>query len=219
LLAQEVPLIKEIVFYYLLKYGYVVLFFSYLLELMALPLPGELIMGFVGYLCFLGKMDWFCSIMAVFLGLCSGITIAYYIGQKFGRPFFLKYGHYIRFGPQQMDSLGKWFEKYGSKVLIAGYFIPGVRHFTGYFAGIIKLPIRTFMFHAYLGAFIFAGTFISLGRLLGTEWEKYHGLVEQYISIIAVIAVLIIICIYLLRTYKLHIQEIIAKLLGNMVKR
>jgi len=90
-----VPLIKEIVFYYLLKYGYVVLFFSYLLELMALPLPGELIMGFVGYLCFLGKMDWFCSIMAVFLGLCSGITIAYYIGQKFGRPFFLKYGHYI----------------------------------------------------------------------------------------------------------------------------
>lgn len=217
--AQEVPRIKELVFLYLLKYGYIVLFVSFLLELMALPLPGELIMGFVGYLCYQGKMDWFSSIMAVGLGLCSGITIAYYLGRKFGHPFFLKYGHYIRMGPKQMDSLGKWFEKYGNKVLIAGFFIPGIRHFTGYFAGIIELPLRTFMIYAYLGAFIFASTFISLGRILGPNWEKYHGQVGQYISLIAVIAVLIIIIVYLLRTYNLHVQEIIAKLLGNMVER
>ena len=195
------------------------MFFSFLFELMALPLPGELIMGFVGYLCFQGKMNWLGSIMAVSLGLCCGITIAYYLGRKFGHPFFLKYGHYIHMGPKQMDSLGKWFEKYGNQVLIAGFFIPGIRHFTGYFAGIIEIPLRIFMTYAYLGAFIFASTFISLGRLLGPDWEKYHGLVEKYISIIAIIAVLIFMIVYLLRTYNLHWQEIVARFLGNMVKR
>ncbi len=213
------PEIKELVFFYLLKYGYIVLFFSFLLELMALPLPGELIMGYVGYLSFQGKMNWFGSIMSVTLGLCSGITLAYYVGRKFGHPFFIKYGHYIRIGPKQMDSMGEWFEKYGNKVLIAGFFIPGIRHFTGYFAGIIEIPLRVFMTYAYLGAFLFASTFISLGRLMGPDWDKHHGLVEKYISIIAIIAVFIFLIVYLLRTYNLHFQEIIAKLLGNMVER
>ena len=176
-------------------------------------------MGFVGYLCFQGKMNWFSSIMAVSLGLCAGITLAYYLGRKFGHPFFLKYGHYIRMGPKQMEALEKWFEKYGNRVLIAGFFIPGIRHFTGYFAGIIELPLRIFMIYAYLGAFLFASTFISLGRLLGPNWEKYHGLIGRYISIIAIIAVFIFLVVYLLRTYNLHLQEIIAKLLGNMVER
>lgn len=217
--SLEVPVIKEVVFLYLLKYGYIVLFFSFLLELMALPLPGELIMSFVGYLCYQGKMNWAISILAVSLGLCSGITIAYFIGRKFGHPIFMKYGHYIRLGPKQMEALEKWFEKYGNKVLIAGFFIPGIRHFTGYFAGIIELPLRAFMTYAYLGAFLFAGTFISLGRLLGPDWDQFHDKIEAYIGIIAIIAVIIIVIVYLLRTYNLHFQEIIARLLGKMVKR
>lgn len=176
-------------------------------------------MGFVGFLCYQGKMNWFGSILAVSLGLCTGITLAYLLGRKVGHPFFMKYGHYIHMGPEQMDTMEKWFEKYGGKVLIAGFFIPGIRHFTGYFAGIIELPLRVFMTYAYLGAFIFASTFISLGRLLGPEWEKYQGRIKEYISIIVIVAVLIFVIVYLLRIKNLHIQEIIARLLGNMVER
>jgi len=186
---------------------------------MALPLPGELIMGFVGFLCYQGQMNWFGSILAVSLGLSTGITLAYFLGRKVGHPFFVKYGHYIHLGPKQMDMLEKWFENYGGKVLIAGFFIPGVRHFTGYFAGIIELPLRVFMPYAYLGAFLFASTFISLGRLLGPEWEKYQGHINKYISIIVIAGILIFVIIYLLRMKNLHIQQIIARLLANMVER
>jgi len=212
-------IIKELVFFYLLKYGYIVLFFSFTFELLAVPLPGELIMGYVGFLSYQGKMDWLLSILSVSLGLCMGISIAYFIGHKFGHPLFQKYGHYIHMGPAQMDALSVWFTRYGNKVLIAGYFIPGIRHFTGYFAGIIEIPVRVFMLYAYLGAFIFASTFISLGRFLGPDWEKYHPLVEKYLAIAVVIAVLIFILVYLLRTNNLHIDDLVSRLLGRMVER
>lgn len=211
-------MIKELVFHYIFQYGYIFLFVAFLLQMLALPLPGEVIMGYVGYLVFQGKMDWFMSIIVVSLGLCIGITIAYCLGDKFGHPFFLKYGRYIHMGPEQLDALSQWFGRYGNKVIIAGFFVPGVRHFTGYFAGTIEIPFRVFIIYAYLGSFLFASTFISLGRFLGSDWEHYHALVANYISIAAIIAVMIFLVIYIFR-YKVHIQEFIARMLRNIAER
>jgi membrane protein DedA with SNARE-associated domain len=217
-LAGGSIMLMELVVNYLLQYGYIFLFISFILLQLALPLPGEVIMGYVGFLVFQGKMDWFMSIFVIGLGLCTGITISYYLGDKFGHPFLYKYGRYIHMGPKQLDGLAQWFGKYGNKVLIAGFFVPGLRHFTGYFAGIIGIPFRIFLIYAYIGAFLFASTFISLGRFLGSDWEKYHALIANYISIAAIIVILILLIIYIFR-YKGHIQDFIANLLEHTAER
>lgn len=175
-------------------------------------------MGYVGYLVFLGKMNWFMSIAIVTLGLWVGMTLAYYLGDRFGHPFFCKYGRYIHMGPERLDALSQWFGKYGNKVLILGFFIPGIRHFTGLFAGIIEMPFRVFIFYSYLGSVIFAVTFISLGRYLGADWDQYHGLIEEYISIAAIVVVVLLLIVYIFR-YKGHIQDFIANLLQNSAER
>lgn len=198
---EEMVLFKELILQYIAQYGYIVLFLAFVLELLALPLPGETIMFFVGFLTIQGKMGYATSILVVWLGVFTGITIAYFLGMKLGSPFFHKYGSYFHLGPQRFDTASHWFEKYGGKVLIVAYFVPGIRHVTGYLFGIMEKPLRRFIFPAYLGAFLYAVIFISLGRILGSEWEHFHDLPLKYVILIGVIATVTFIVIYFWQVY------------------
>jgi len=75
---------------YIDQYGYVVLFAALLLELIALPLPGEVFMSYSGFLVFQGHLNWFVSILMAGVGACIGMTLSYWIGFKLGKPFFCK---------------------------------------------------------------------------------------------------------------------------------
>jgi membrane protein DedA with SNARE-associated domain len=78
-------------------YGYWVLFLALMLELIALPLPGEFIMTYAGLIVYQGKLDWFLSIVVAGTGACVGMTISYWIGYRLGTPFFEKYGSKVHF--------------------------------------------------------------------------------------------------------------------------
>ena len=71
------------------SYGYIIIFISLFLELIALPLPGEIIMGYCGFLIYQGSLNYFSTILVATLGAISGITTSYYIGKLLGMPFFL----------------------------------------------------------------------------------------------------------------------------------
>lgn len=199
-------------------YGYVVLIIALMLELIAFPLPGEALMTYCGYIIYMKKMNWAFSIIAAALGAAAGITLSYYIGKALGIRFFEKYGHYIHMDRKRLDRLSSWFEEHGNKMLIVAFFIPGVRHVTGYFSGITKIPYKKFALNAYIGAFFWTSTFISLGKVLGADWEKYHILIKKYLLIGSIIVVAIIISIYLYRSYKEKIYSFLLRTLENSFK-
>ncbi len=61
-------------------YGYIILFSALVLELIAFPLPGELMMTYCGFLVYQSKMNWIISILVATTGVILGITISYFIG-------------------------------------------------------------------------------------------------------------------------------------------
>ncbi|MCJ7688553.1 MAG: membrane-associated protein, partial [Clostridiaceae bacterium] len=85
------------------NYGYIILFSALVLELIAFPLPGELMMTYCGFLVYKSEMNWGISILVATAGVITGITISYFVGDKLGTRFFEKYGSYIHLGPAQMD--------------------------------------------------------------------------------------------------------------------
>jgi membrane protein DedA with SNARE-associated domain len=194
-------------------YGYATLCFSLLLEMLALPLPGELLMSYTGLLVFHGQLSWPLSILAGWLGTCAGMTAAYWIGYRLGHPFFEKYGKRIHMGPDRLDKVSTWFTKYGNKVLIIAYFIPGVRHITGYFSGITRIPFRTFCKYAYTGAFLWVAAFVSLGKILGPKWEQFHHTITRYLIIGGILGLAVIITVYWYRKNRLQIYTAISGLL------
>ena len=184
------------------NYGYIVLLIALMLELIAFPLPGEALMTYCGYVIYEGKMSLTISILIATLGVCIGITLSYFIGKILGVSFFEKHGHYIHMDKNRLDKISIWFEKYGNKLLIVAYFIPGVRHVTGYFSGITDVSYKKFAVNAYIGAFIWTTTFISLGKFLGVNWGRYHSLFKKYLLIGSLIVAVIIIIIYLYKNHK-----------------
>lgn len=200
------------------QYGYTILLFALILELIALPLPGEALMTYCGYIIYQHKMSWSISILVSTLGVGIGITLSYFIGKVVGKAFFEKHGHYIHMDKNRLDNISRWFEKYGNKLLIIAYFIPGVRHITGYFSGISKVSYGKFAVNAYLGAIIWTSTFISLGKALGANWEIYHNLLKKYLLIGSLIISVIIIIIFLYKTHKQRIYNLIIKILNNSLK-
>jgi membrane protein DedA with SNARE-associated domain len=192
---------KGLIFHYITAHGYITIWTAFFFELLAVPLPGETIMTYVGYLVYLKKLSWVISIMAVTLGAMTGITVSYYVGSKVGSPLIHKYGRYIHVNPERFDKASHWFDLHGNKILIAAYFVPGLRHISGYMAGILKMPFRLFALNAYLGALLYATVFVSLGKYLGPNWKKLFALFRSHISLAAGILILVSV-IYLAWKYK-----------------
>ncbi|MDN3015208.1 DedA family protein [Paenibacillus sp. BSR1-1] len=185
------------------EYGYLVLFLSLALGIIVLPIPMEALMGYAGFLSFQGQLNWIGCVIAATLGCVIGMIVSYYIGAKLGMPFFEKYGSQLRFRPEKIHSTSVWFNKYGNKLLIIVFFIPVLRHITGYFLGITRLPLKVFSIYSFLGSFLWVSSFIFLGKMLGPNWELlFHGIIKKYIMVICIILGILLLGVLLFKKYK-----------------
>ncbi|MCM3144843.1 DedA family protein [Brevibacillus sp. MER 51] len=165
---------------FLMKYGYVGIFFSLTLGVVGLPIPDEVLMTYAGYAVSRGVLHMPLTVLSAFLGAAVGITISYTIAWKWGLPLLMKVGPYLHITPKRIESTQKLFAKYGPYLLLIGYFLPGVRHITAYLAGVSTMGFRRFALFAYAGAFLWSVTFLLLGRVLEKEWLKVVVYIRHY---------------------------------------
>ncbi|CAG7633585.1 DedA family protein [Paenibacillus allorhizosphaerae] len=176
------------------QYGYFVLFIGLFAESLALPFPGELAMAISGHMVNYGSFNIFLVILCSYVGAIVGTTFTYYLGYKLGTPFFDQYGKYFFMNRERRAKVSGWFDKYGDKLILVSYFIPGLRHFTGYVSGILKVKQRTFFFYNYIGGFVWVLVYVSVGKVFGRNIEQLLHLISRYSGIaVAVIAVVLVI--------------------------
>lgn len=107
----------------------------------------------------------------LFVGLCVagilGDTVNYWIGRKFGLQVFA-YKSTSRFFKQAyLDKTHDFFLKYGGKTIIIARFIPIIRTFAPFVAGIGTMPYRTFIAYNVIGAVLWVGLFVYAGFYFG----------------------------------------------------
>jgi membrane protein DedA with SNARE-associated domain len=163
---------QELAFQWISRHGYVGIFSLLVFGIVGLPVPDEWLLTFSGYLVFRGVLLFFPTFVAAFLGSACGITVSYTLGRILDTYVLIKYGHLFHLTPQRLERVHSWFEKRGRWTLLVGYFVPGVRHLTGYVAGASELRFVSFAIFAYTGAFCWAAIFITLGYFLGEEWNR-----------------------------------------------
>jgi membrane protein DedA with SNARE-associated domain len=180
-------LVKEAALQWIVQHGYVGIFSLLVFGIVGLPVPDELLLTFSGYLVFNHTFRFVPTCAAAFLGSSCGITFSYVLGRIFDTYVIVKYGRVLHITQERIDSVHAWFERRGRWILTAGYFVPGVRHLTGYVAGVSKLRLSSFMLFAYGGAFCWAATFISLGYFLGEEWRLMEHFYEGRLILIGLL--------------------------------
>jgi len=178
------------------QYGYVAIFALLVLGIVGLPVPDETLLTFVGYLIFRHKLELPLAFLSALAGSVCGISISYGLGRIFGMKLIHRYGKYLRIKDEHLAKAHAWFERAGHWSLTFGYFVPGVRHFTAYAAGIAELKAPAFMLFAYSGAVLWVSVFLTLGYFLGDRWETVSRDIHRYILTLA-IALAVMLAAYL----------------------
>lgn len=151
-----------------------------MLGIAGLPVPDETLLTFTGYLVHKGTLSAPLAFAAALGGSGCGISISYWLGRTFGLGLIHRYGRYVGIREAHVNRAHDWFRRRGRWGLTIGYFIPGVRHFTAYAAGMSALEPPQFALFGYSGAVLWVTTFIGLGYCLGERWEAVLRVIHSY---------------------------------------
>jgi membrane protein DedA with SNARE-associated domain len=183
----------------IIEYSYIGIFTALGLGIIGLPIPDETLLAFAGFLSFKGKLSFFLTFFAAFLGTSCGITISYFLGKYGSNYISQKYSQKFIIYSDRLKEVEEFYLKYGKFALIIGYFIPGVRHLTAITAGVSQFPFWRFAQFAYTGAFLWTVTFLTFGFLIGSEWYLVAHFSNRIVIPIIVFLALTLFLVFYLR--------------------
>jgi membrane-associated protein len=155
------------------EYGiwtYVILFFIIFLEtgFVIFPfLPGDSLLFVSGAAAASGIMDLWWVIIAIVLGAVLGDTVNYWIGNFLGLHVFLeRFPTLVK--QEHIDRTYVFYDKYGGLTIFVARFVPVVRTFAPFLAGIGSMNYKRFLFYNVLGAVSWTLLVVLGGYYFGT---------------------------------------------------
>ncbi len=164
--------------------GYLGIFLLMFLESSFFPFPSEIVMIPAGYLAYENKINLELTIIIGTLGSIAGSWLNYIIADKYGRKLLLKL-----LKQHHLEKVEKFFKKHGHISTLNGRFIPIVRQYISFPAGLAKMhPIQ---FTIYTG--IGAGIWVTILTLLGYFLGENQNTIKKYLHEITITLLIIII--------------------------
>jgi membrane-associated protein len=137
-------------------------------------LPGDSLLFVVGALCGAGLMSLPLSIGLLTVAAIAGNQSNYTIGRYFG-PKVFQWEDSRFFNKQAFDQAHAFYESYGGVTIIAARFMPFVRTFAPFVAGVAQMTRRKFTLFDVSGAVLWVGGVTLAGYLFGNiPWVKEH---------------------------------------------
>lgn len=152
------------------QYGtliYVLLFAIIFCEtgLIVMPfLPGDSLLFIAGTFCATGAMDpWYLSALLI-LAAVLGNTVNYWVGCAIGHKVFEH--DYAWLDKAALQKTHTFYEKHGGKTIVLARFIPVVRTFAPFVAGVSDMTHKSFQLFNVVGAILWVAILVSAGYFL-----------------------------------------------------
>jgi len=137
-------------------------------------LPGDSLLFVVGALCGAGLMSLPLSIGLLVAAAILGNQSNYAIGRHFG-PRVFQWENSRFFNKKAFEQAHAFYEKYGGITIIAARFMPFLRTFAPFVAGVAQMTRRKFTLYDVSGAVLWVGGVTLAGYLFGNiPWVKEH---------------------------------------------
>jgi membrane-associated protein len=137
-------------------------------------LPGDSLLFVVGALCGAGLMSLPVSIGLLIAAAILGNQSNYAIGRYFG-PKVFQWENSRFFNKKAFEQAHAFYEKYGGVTIIAARFMPFLRTFAPFVAGVALMTRSKFTFFDVSGAILWVGGVTTAGYLFGNiPWVKEH---------------------------------------------
>lgn len=129
-------------------------------------LPGDSLLFAVGAFAAIGSFDLLWLFIILFSAAVIGDSANYAIGKFLGDRAFQK-GDSRFFKKEYLDRTHRFYEKYGGKTIILARFIPIVRTFAPFVAGVGSMSYGYFFAYNVIGAFLWVSIFLLGGYFFG----------------------------------------------------
>jgi membrane-associated protein len=148
---------------------YVILFLIVFCEtgLVVTPfLPGDSLLFAVGTFCALGALDLGLSMLLLMTAAVLGDALNYAIGFRLGpRVFSREDSRFLR--REYLDRTHRFYERYGPSTIVVARFVPIVRTFAPFVAGIGRMSYARFAFYNVSGAVLWIVSLVLGGYVFG----------------------------------------------------
>ena len=182
---------------FVLAYGtwiYALLFLIIFVEtgLVVMPfLPGDSLLFIVGAMCGTGMLDLKLAISLMVVAAVAGNQTNYAIGRYFG-PRVFQWENSRFFNRAAFDKAHEFYERHGGVALVIGRFMPFVRTFAPFVAGVAQMSRRKFTAYDVGGALLWVVGVTCVGYFFGNvPWVKQN--LEKIIWAMIVIPGLLVI--------------------------
>ncbi|MFJ7419112.1 DedA family protein [Streptomyces uncialis] len=149
------------------------------------PLPSELFLPLAGFTASQGRMSLAEALVWTTLGSVVGALALYGFGALLGRDRLRRIIARIPLMKvSDYDRTEEWFAKHGTKAVLFGRVLPIFRSLISIPAGVVRMPILTFVALTALGSAVWNTVLVMAGYSLGNNWhrvEGYAGIMERVV--------------------------------------
>jgi membrane-associated protein len=168
--------------------GYLVIFLIVFAEsglLVGFFLPGDSLLFTIGVVAGAGKLP-----IGTMIAMCAAASIlgdgsGFFLGSTLGYSLFSKTKSRI-FRREYLDRTHAFYEKHGGQTIIYAKFVPIIRTFAAFIAGVGRMQYGRFLVFNVVGAIGWVTSMITLGYLLGGIPVIRHNFEKVVLGIIAV---------------------------------
>ena len=129
-------------------------------------LPGDSLLFVVGAMCGVGLMNYPLVMGLLVVAAVAGNQCNYSIGQFFG-PKVFQWENSRFFNKRAFDQAHAFYERYGGVTIIAARFMPFVRTFAPFVAGVARMTRSRFTFYDVTGGVLWVCGIVTVGYLFG----------------------------------------------------
>lgn len=194
------------------KYGGIGILVCLILEYLGLPVPGESIMLFMGFVSRANVYRILILILLASAGTFSGSMLAYLIGRRFGEKIILKLGAPFGLNKQLLDRADNLLKRHQAFYIIVSRFIPGIRHAVPYLSGISRINLIKNMGYNVISSLIWCTCFLVLGGVAGNSWKLIGKTIGAYTLAILILAI----CVYMICKYFTGYRAVMITILLSM---
>jgi membrane-associated protein len=151
-------------------------------------LPGDSLLFAAGAIAATGALNPFWLFLALSAAAILGDTVNYWIGHYVGPKAFTGKVRFLK--KEHLDRTHRFFEKFGGKTIILARFVPIVRTFAPFVAGIGAMNYPKFILYNIVGGIVWVALFVFCGYFLAAWFERIGLNFSTVILVIIIISVL-----------------------------
>jgi membrane-associated protein len=128
-------------------------------------LPGDSLLFAAGTFAALGSLNIWLLWALLFIAAVLGDSVNYWIGKKVGPRAFEQDIRFLK--REYLERTQRFYDKHGGKTIVLARFVPIVRTFAPFVAGVGTMNYSRFIVYNVVGAFLWTGLFLWLGYFFG----------------------------------------------------